>query len=89
MLTAASAKPSSRRKLEPIEQRPSSAQANILSHPCFQGSLFSDNVRATGNVQEWKERLRETQKGNEEFNEKSDYQLQNVIWAQSVNFKIN
>ncbi|CAF1114493.1 unnamed protein product [Didymodactylos carnosus] len=34
-------------------QRPSSAQPNLQSHPCYQSSLLDDN-RAPGTVNEWK-----------------------------------
>ncbi|CAF0881212.1 unnamed protein product [Didymodactylos carnosus] len=34
-------------------QRPSSAQPNLQSHPCYQSSLLDDN-RAPGTVDEWK-----------------------------------
>ena len=79
-------------KLEPIVQgRANSAQANLQSHPCFQSSLFNDKERAAGSLKVWKER---------HFTERSltmiegadvkkknlnkDYQLENVIWSQSV-----
>jgi hypothetical protein len=79
----------SRRKLKPLDDapRPSSAKANMQSHPCYQASLFYDNQRAAGSIQQWKERL-----GKERANTqidlkqeiKRDYQLENVIWTQSV-----
>lgn len=34
-------------------QRPSSAQGNLQSHPCFQSSLLDDG-HAPGSVEEWK-----------------------------------
>ncbi len=37
-------------------QRPSSAQANLFSHPCFQSSLLDDG-HAPGTVDEWRKLL--------------------------------
>jgi hypothetical protein len=37
-------------------QRPSSAQGNLLSHPCFQSSLLDDG-HAPGTVGEWRKLL--------------------------------
>ena len=80
-------------RLDPIGGpfRANSAQANLQSHPCFQSSLFNDKERAAGSLKIWKER---------HFNERSltllegsearkknlnkDYQLENIIWSQSV-----
>jgi hypothetical protein len=70
--------------------RPSSAQPNMLSHPCYQASLFNDNQRALGNIDAWKERMdREELRSNSQpqnlnANVQKDYQLKHVIWLQSV-----
>ncbi len=37
-------------------QRPSSAQGNMFSHPCFQSSLLDDG-HAPGTVDEWRKSL--------------------------------
>ncbi len=37
-------------------QRPSSAQGNLISHPCYQSSLLDDG-HAPGTVEEWKKSL--------------------------------
>jgi hypothetical protein len=87
-----SAQVSSRHRLEPLDissPRPSSAQANMQSHPCYQASLFYDNQRAAGSIDQWKKRMVNdrptTQVGVRDA--KRDYQLENVIWTQSVGFK--
>jgi hypothetical protein len=71
--------------------RANSAQANLQSHPCFQSSLFNDKERAAGSFKAWKERFdseRHSQLNaqNEGYrkNFNKDYQLQNIIWSQSV-----
>lgn len=79
----------SRRKLEPLDDapRPLSAKANMQSHPCYQGSLFYDNQRAAGTIQQWKERLGKERAATQidlKQEAKRDYQLENVIWTQSV-----
>lgn len=78
-------------KLEPLtvnasRERVNSAQANLQSHPCFQSSLFNDNERAAGSIKLWKERFTSTQTRlhPNDYSKKKDYQLENVIWAQSV-----
>jgi hypothetical protein len=80
-------------KLEPIApSRANSAQANLQSHPCFQSSLFNDKERAAGSLKIWKERYFNERSltmidGGLEAKKKNlnkDYQLENVIWSQSV-----
>ena len=79
-------------KLEPIAHgRANSAQANLQSHPCFQSSLFNDKERAAGSLKAWKERFLNERsltmiEGTEtkKKNLNKDYQLENVIWSQSV-----
>lgn len=72
------------------EFRPSTAQPNMLSHPCYQASLFNDNQRALGNINAWKERMgRDRERSNSQqqninANVQKDYQLEHVIWLQSV-----
>lgn len=82
-----------------LAARANSARANLQSHPCFQSSLFNDKDRAAGSFKVWKERLIQdklpsieritssTEVVNraeqaKEYNK--DYELQNVIWAESV-----
>jgi hypothetical protein len=75
-------------KLQPLNvDRVNSAQANLQSHPCFQSSLFNDKERAAGSLKLWKER--HTNQNSQpaltaENARKKDYQLENVIWTQSV-----
>jgi hypothetical protein len=79
-------------KKEPLLwMRANSAQANLQSHPCFQSSLFNDKDRAAGSFKAWKERfesdrssqfIAQNEGNRKNFNK--DYQLQNVIWSQSV-----
>ena len=45
-----------RRMNNPWIQRPSSAQGNLFSHPCFQSSLLDDG-HAPGTVDEWRKSL--------------------------------
>ena len=79
-------------KLEPLKtDRANSAQANLQSHPCFQSSLFNDKDRAAGSLKIWKERYllerANTHLGSSDPHKKNvnkDYQLENVIWSQSV-----
>ena len=79
-------------RLEPLgASRANSAQANLQSHPCFQSSLFNDKERSAGSLKIWKERnfnersltLLEGSEGRKK-NLNKDYQLENVIWSQSV-----
>ena len=82
-----------------LAARSNSARANLQSHPCFQSSLFNDKERAAGSFKAWKERLildklpsiersltlpeaTSRPEQGKEFNK--DYELQNVIWAESV-----
>lgn len=81
-----------------LAARANSARANLQSHPCFQSSLFNDKDRAAGTFKLWKERLTQDKlpslervntneslsraEQGKEFNK--DYELQNVIWAESV-----
>ena len=84
-------------KLEPIaaHARANSAQAFLQSHPCFQSSLFNDKERAAGSLKVWKERYFNERSltmidGGAETKKKNlnkDYQLENVIWSQSVKKK--
>lgn len=79
-------------KLEPLNtNRANSAQANLQSHPCFQSSLFNDKDRAAGSLKVWKERYlldrAITHLGSSDSHKKTlnkDYQLENIIWSQSV-----
>ena len=71
--------------------RANSAQANLQSHPCFQSSLFNDKDRAAGSFKAWKERFESerpshmiSQNEGHRKNFNKDYQLQTVIWSQSV-----
>lgn len=71
--------------------RANSAQANLQSHPCFQSSLFSDKERAAGSLKAWKERNQNVEKNKDiesldgiKSNIKRDYELENIIWTQSV-----
>lgn len=71
--------------------RANSAQANLQSHPCFQSSLFDDKERAAGSLKAWKERNQHLDKKKElenldgiKSNIKRDYELENIIWTQSV-----
>jgi hypothetical protein len=77
-------------KLKPInEDRPSSAQSNLQSHPCFQASLFNDNERAVGNFDEWHKRMHKTKPDAHSGKIQKDYQLEQIIWSQSVNMLQN
>ena len=80
----------SRSRLQPIDEalRPTSARANIQSHPCYQASLFHDNQRAAGSLDQWKKRMNlERSATQADIKEtKRDYQLENIIWTQSVSF---
>jgi hypothetical protein len=72
-------------KLAPIsEDRPSSAQGNLQSHPCFQASLFNDNERAVGNFDEWHKRFHKARPNTQSTKIQKDYQLEQVIWSQTV-----
>ncbi len=85
--------------LRSFNSRANSARANLQSHPCFQSSLFNDKERAAGSLKTWKERLAQeklpsierTLTQNETIGRpeqgkelNKDYELQNVIWAESV-----
>ena len=85
-------------RLEPIPAdlllRANSAQPNLQTHPCFQSSLFNDKERAAGSFKTWKERNEKlfTSKQNPDSISKEqikDFQLENVIWTESVIFFIN
>lgn len=66
--------------------RINSAQTNLQSHPCFQSSLFNDGERAAGSIKIWKDRHPELERMQDNARKNfKDYQLENVIWAQSVN----
>ncbi len=71
-----------------IEDRPSSAQGNLQSHPCFQASLFNDNERAIGSFDEWYKRTQKTRANAQSSKTQKDFQLEQIIWSQSVNFDI-
>lgn len=91
-------RPKPTRQLEILlANRANSARANLQSHPCFQSSLFNDKERAAGSFKLWKDRLiqdrlpaldravPEAVSRNEQAREfNKDYELQNVIWAESV-----
>lgn len=73
--------------------RANSAQGNLQSHPCFQSSLFNDKDRAAGSLKAWKARNQHLDKNKDlesldgiKSNIKRDYELENIIWAQSVHF---
>lgn len=74
-------------------QRPSSAQGNLMSHPCFQSSLLDDG-HAPGSVDEWKRfltsnkpqlRMANINRNAEDY----DQNLEVKSYFQSVNRKKN
>ena len=97
--TLTPARPTNGKLAALLAARANSARANLQSHPCFQSSLFNDKERAAGSLKVWKERLiqeklpsiersltqNETVGRPEQGKElNKDYELQNVIWAESV-----
>ena len=95
-LTIGSGKPTAKTRLEPIMPellfRANSAQPILQSHPCFQSSLFNDKERAAGSLKVWKERNEKpfgSKQNSEGFAKEhiKDYQLENIIWTESVNLK--
>ena len=97
--TAAPSSVNSKTALAPLDVgvRANSAQANLQTHPCFQSSLFNDKERAAGSLKAWKERQHQGKhyqsssdgmsaggSGIGGRNLNKDYQLENVIWSQSV-----
>lgn len=95
--TAAPSSVNSKTALAPLDGsvRANSAQANLQTHPCFQSSLFNDKERAAGSLKAWKERFNfgkhyqsssdgMSAAGTAGRNLNKDYQLENVIWSQSV-----